>query len=69
MKQIIQNYKTGKSKIEEVPAPILKKGGAIVRPSYSLISAGTERSTLATLAINESINTGKPVILPEINVK
>ena len=46
MKQIIQNYKTGKLKIEEVPAPILKKGGAIVRPCYSLISAGTERSTL-----------------------
>lgn len=46
MKQIIQNYKTGEVKVEEVPAPILKKGGVIVRTSYSVISIGTERSTL-----------------------
>ena len=46
MKQVVQNYKTGKLKIEEAPAPILKKGGVLVRSYYSLISAGTERSTL-----------------------
>ncbi|MCK4783440.1 MAG: zinc-binding dehydrogenase, partial [Desulfobacteraceae bacterium] len=46
MKQVIQNYKTGELEIEEVPVPLLQEGGAIVRTCFSLISAGTERSTL-----------------------
>ncbi|MCJ7777337.1 MAG: bi-domain-containing oxidoreductase [Sedimentisphaerales bacterium] len=46
MLQIVQNYKTGELKLEEVPPPILKKGGAIVRSYYSLVSVGTERSTI-----------------------
>jgi len=46
MKQITQNYKSGVLKIEEVPVPILKESGVLVRTFYSLISAGTERSTI-----------------------
>ena len=46
MKQIIQNYKTGKLSVEEVPTPVLKAGGVLVQTAYSLISAGTERDTL-----------------------
>lgn len=46
MKQIIQNYRTGELKIEEVPLPIVKNGGVLVRNHYSVISAGTERATL-----------------------
>ena len=46
MKQILQNYRTGELKIEEVPPPALRRGGVLVRTAYSLISAGTERDTL-----------------------
>jgi NADPH:quinone reductase-like Zn-dependent oxidoreductase len=48
MKQVVQNFKTGELKIEELPAPALRAGGLLVRTSYSLISAGTERTTVAT---------------------
>jgi len=46
MLQIVQNYSSGELKLQEVPAPILKPGGVIVRSHYSLVSAGTERSTI-----------------------
>ena len=42
MKQVSQNYKTGKIVLEEVSAPTLKPGGLLVRMHYSVISAGTE---------------------------
>lgn len=48
MKQVVQNFKTGELKIEELPAPALRPGGVLVRTTYSLISAGTERTTVAT---------------------
>ena len=43
MKQLTQNFKNGKLKIEEVPAPAIKSGGVIVRNHASLISAGTDK--------------------------
>lgn len=43
MKQVVQNYNTGELRLEDVPAPICSAGGVVVRTSYSLISAGTER--------------------------
>jgi len=46
MLQVIQNYRTGKLELQEVPAPMLKSGGAIVEAAYSLVSVGTERSTI-----------------------
>lgn len=48
MKQVVQNFKTGELKVDELPAPALHAGGVLVRTAYSLISAGTERSTVAT---------------------
>jgi polar amino acid transport system substrate-binding protein len=48
MKQIIQNFKTGELSVAEVPPPALASGFVLVRNHYSLISAGTERSTVAT---------------------
>ncbi len=42
MKQISQNYKSGKIKIEDVSQPSLKSGGLLVRTTYSVISLGTE---------------------------
>ncbi len=48
MKQVVQNYRTGQLKIEELPPPALRPGGVLVRTSCSLISAGTERTTVQT---------------------
>lgn len=46
MKQILQNFNTGQLEIHEVPEPILRPGGVLVRTHYSLISAGTEGGTV-----------------------
>jgi predicted dehydrogenase/threonine dehydrogenase-like Zn-dependent dehydrogenase len=46
MKQVIQNFKTGELSVAEVPQPALAQGFVLVRNHFSLISAGTERSTV-----------------------
>lgn len=43
MKQLLQNIKTGKASIEDVPVPTPRRGQALVRVAASLVSAGTER--------------------------
>jgi predicted dehydrogenase/threonine dehydrogenase-like Zn-dependent dehydrogenase len=43
MKQLLQNIKTGKTTIEDVPVPTPREGQALVKVSASLVSAGTER--------------------------
>lgn len=43
MKQVIQNFRTGELKIEEVPETICGRGGVLVTNVASLISAGTEK--------------------------
>lgn len=48
MKQVVQNYRTGELKVEELPPPALKAGGLLVRTTHSLISAGTERMVVET---------------------
>ncbi|MCA9740263.1 oxidoreductase, partial [candidate division KSB1 bacterium] len=48
MKQVIQYQKTGEMSVAELPEPMLKSGGVLVRTAYSLISAGTEKSSVAT---------------------
>jgi predicted dehydrogenase/threonine dehydrogenase-like Zn-dependent dehydrogenase len=48
MKQVVQNFRTGQLTVDELPPPALKRGGVLVRTAYSLISAGTERSTVET---------------------
>src|SRR5216117_314387 len=48
MKQVVQNYRTGHLKVEELPPPALRPGGVLVRTVCSLISAGTERTTVET---------------------
>lgn len=42
MKQIAQNYKTGELAVLDVPAPVCRPGGVLVRSLFSLISVGTE---------------------------
>lgn len=46
MKQVVQNYKTGELKIDEVPSPTLVPLGILVENRCSLISAGTEKTTV-----------------------
>ena len=43
MKQLIQSLKTGKTVLEDVPVPKVKKGHILVKTSRSLVSLGTER--------------------------
>lgn len=43
MKQLLQNIKTGKATIEDVPMPTPREGQALVKVETSLVSAGTER--------------------------
>jgi polar amino acid transport system substrate-binding protein len=46
LKQLIQNFKTGKLYVDEVPMPSISDGMVLVENNYSLISSGTERSTV-----------------------
>jgi hypothetical protein len=46
MKQIIQNYKTGEIRLEEVPPTICRAGGVLVRNVASAVNLGTERSII-----------------------
>jgi polar amino acid transport system substrate-binding protein len=48
VKQVIQDFKTGDLYVGEVPIPSITSGFVLVRNQYSLISAGTERSTVST---------------------
>ena len=48
MHQIVQKLKTGKLQVIEVPIPSIQKGYLLVRNHYSLISPGTESSTVKT---------------------
>jgi len=46
LKQIVQDLKTGKVLLEEVPPPALRGDGVLVRTCVSLVSAGTERMVM-----------------------
>lgn len=43
MKQIIQDLNSGKTILEEVPAPAVKPGHVLIQTTRSLVSIGTER--------------------------
>jgi predicted dehydrogenase/threonine dehydrogenase-like Zn-dependent dehydrogenase len=45
MKQVLQHASTGEITVEEVPAPRLLPGCALVRVAASVLSAGTERAS------------------------
>jgi polar amino acid transport system substrate-binding protein len=48
MQQLTQKLKTGQMRIIEAPLPLLQKGYVLVKNHYSLISAGTEESSVKT---------------------
>lgn len=43
MKQLIQNIKTGQTRIVDIPTPIPSENSALIRNAASLVSVGTER--------------------------
>ncbi len=43
MKQILQHLNDGKTVVENVPVPVVRRGTVLVRTATSLVSAGTER--------------------------
>src|SRR4051812_36875308 len=45
MRALLQDNRSGALEVAELPAPALRGLGALVRTGFSLISAGTERST------------------------
>jgi predicted dehydrogenase/threonine dehydrogenase-like Zn-dependent dehydrogenase len=48
MKQLIQNFKSGDLYIDDLPIPSVSEGFVLVANRFSLISAGTEKSTVST---------------------
>ena len=46
MKQLVQSYRSGALRVEEVPVPALRPAGVLVRNAFSLISPGTERAQM-----------------------
>lgn len=46
MKQVLQSFRSGVLKVDEVPDTIVRPGGVLVRTAASLISPGTERMTV-----------------------
>ncbi len=48
MDQLTQKLKSGEMRVQEVPLPAISTGIVLVRNHYSLISAGTEGSTVKT---------------------
>ncbi len=43
MKQILQSFKTGKTELVDLPAPLAKKGEVLIQTTRTLVSLGTER--------------------------
>ena len=62
MKQIIQSFKSGELWLAEVPVPVCKSGGIVMRNHVSFVSAGTERM-LVDFARKNII--GKALAMPD----
>ena len=52
MKQVVQNLNKGTLKVEEVPVPVCKSGGLLVRTLASAVSVGTEKMKLKNADMN-----------------
>ena len=46
MKQVVQNYRTGKLEVTEVPIPVCTPGTLLVKNVASLVSIGSESTVL-----------------------
>jgi polar amino acid transport system substrate-binding protein len=48
MKQLIQNFKSGELYVDDLPFPSISSGFVLISNRFSLISAGTEKTTVST---------------------
>ncbi len=46
MNQVLQNFRSGELRVEDVPAPILKPKHVLVQNLFSVVSAGTEKHSV-----------------------
>jgi predicted dehydrogenase/threonine dehydrogenase-like Zn-dependent dehydrogenase len=46
LKQVIQHFRSGELEVADVPTPVCRPNGVLVRTAASLISAGTERTVV-----------------------
>jgi predicted dehydrogenase/threonine dehydrogenase-like Zn-dependent dehydrogenase len=46
MKQVLQNFRSGELRVEDVPETVVRDGGILVRNHASLVSAGTEKMVI-----------------------
>lgn len=63
MKQIEQNYRSGKLRVIDAPAPRAGEGKALVRTAVSLISAGTEKQIIELARASLA---GKAIARPDL---
>jgi predicted dehydrogenase/threonine dehydrogenase-like Zn-dependent dehydrogenase len=63
MRQVVQNFRSGELKVEDVPPPGGGSGGLVVANLCSLISAGTEKSTVS---VAQKTLLGKALERPEM---
>ena len=63
MRQVIQNYKTGKVSLSQVPVPQCSSKRILVQTTCSLISIGTER---ATISLGKKSLVGKAKARPDL---
>lgn len=46
MRQVLQSYKTGELRLDELPTPALRNGHILVHTATSLVGVGTEKYML-----------------------
>jgi predicted dehydrogenase/threonine dehydrogenase-like Zn-dependent dehydrogenase len=63
MKQVVQNFRNGELKLQDVPVPALKSGALLVQTTCSLISAGTEKQMIDLAKANLA---GKALARPDL---
>ena len=63
MKQVLQDRRSGKIEVRDVPAPALREGFLVVQNAASLISSGTE---LAAIRLGMSSLLGKALKRPDL---
>lgn len=63
MKQVLQDLKTHKVRVEDVPAPGCLPGGVLVRTCASMVSSGTER---ASISLTRKSILGKAIERPDL---
>ncbi len=63
MKIVVQNFKTGKISVADMPSPAVPQNGILVKTSASLISAGTDR---AMVGLAKKGYVGKALARPDL---